>query len=246
MTADSLDRRCILLIEDDPALRSTLTLLLEDHGLAVEGHEAGEGALARFDLVDPDLAIVDLRLPGMHGLDVVRAIRQRSDIAVIIVTAQSSSQDVVEGLDAGADDYVTKPFVVDELLARIRANIRRSAGDPEELHDVVVGDLQIRPRTAEVEIGGRPVQVTRTELRLLNVLALAGGEVVSREQLLNRVWHYDYLGDSRMVDAHIRRLRLKIEDDPAHPAMLLTVRGLGYRLVDPRQTPPGDQSISDA
>ena len=223
----------ILVVEDDPSLRSTLAMVLEDEGLHVEGHPTGEAALARFDDVDPDLAIVDLRLPGMHGLDVVRSIRERSAIAVIILTAQSSSQDVVAGLDAGADDYVTKPFDVTELLARIRANIRRSVGENEELRDLVVGDLHVRPRTAEVLIRGRLVEVTRTELKLLNALAQAEGGVVSREQLLARVWNYDYLGDSRMVDAHIRRLRLKIEDDPADPKLLLTVRGIGYRLVDP-------------
>jgi DNA-binding response OmpR family regulator len=232
MDAEPAEHR-ILVVEDDPALRSTLAMVLEDEGLQVESHPTGEAALARFDDVDPDLAIIDLRLPGMHGLDVVRAVRERSAIAVIILTAQSSSQDVVAGLDAGADDYVTKPFDVMELLARIRANIRRSAGDNEELRDLVVGELHVRPRTAEVHIRGEPIEITRTELKLLNALAQADAGVVSREELLMRVWNYDYLGDSRMVDAHIRRLRLKIEEDPADPKLLLTVRGIGYRLVDP-------------
>ena len=232
MPVDDAHHR-ILVVEDDPTLRSTLGMVLEDEGLTVEGHATGEAALARFDVVDPDLALVDLRLPGMHGLDVVRALRDRSDIAVIILTAQSSSQDVIAGLDAGADDYVTKPFVVEELLARIRASLRRIAGEPDELHEHVLGDLHIRPRTAEVQVRGVPVRVTRTELKLLDALARADGSVVSREELLHEVWRYDYLGDSRMVDAHIRRLRLKIEEDPAEPTFILTVRGLGYRLVAP-------------
>ncbi len=233
MDAEPTDERRILLVEDDHALRSTLTMVLEDDGLHVEGHSTGEAALASFDVVDPDLALVDLRLPGMHGLDVVRAIRERSAIAVIVLTAQASSHDVVAGLDAGADDYVTKPFDVAELLARIRASIRRSVGEPEELRDLVVGEIEIRPRSAQVLVRGLPVQVTRTELKLLNALAQADGDVISREQLLQRVWQYDYLGDSRMVDAHIRRLRLKIEEDPTDPTLLLTVRGLGYRLSTP-------------
>jgi two-component system response regulator MtrA len=239
MTTTSSDRRRIMLIEDDDDLRTTLVQLLLDEDLEAEGHPNGEEALARLDLVDPDLAIVDLRLPGMSGFDVVAAIRARSDIPIIILTAQTASSDVVAGLEAGADDYMTKPFVIDELLARLRANLRRSPSGPDEGRTLTVGDLVVAPLAGEVSIDGEPVHVTRTELRLLAVLAGSSGEIVSREQLLARVWHYDYLGDSRMVDAHVHRLRLKIERDPAEPQRLLTVRGSGYRLV------PYDEASND-
>jgi DNA-binding response OmpR family regulator len=225
--------RRVLLVEDDEHLRTTLAMLLEDAGVVTSGFAMGEPALAAFDEVDPDLAIVDLRLPGMGGVEVVRAIRQRSDVAVMILTAQAGSADVVAGLDAGADDYVTKPFVVDELLARVRAHLRRSSTGSSQSSrggEVAHGPLQIRPATAEVLLEGAIVPVTRTELKLLLALARAGGGVMSKEEILREVWRYDYLGDSRMVDAHVRRLRLKIEQDPAHPRLLLTVRGLGYRL----------------
>jgi two-component system, OmpR family, response regulator MtrA len=221
----------VLLIEDDADLRALLTVLLEDEGHQVEGHSTGEAALARLDVVDPDIVVVDVGLPGMSGFDVVAAVRQRSDIAVLILTARTDSADVVTGLEAGADDYVTKPFVVDELMARIKAHMRRTPTSDDGSADVVVGDLRIRPRTGEVRLADEPLHLTRTELRVLQALAAADGDIVSREQLLARVWNYDYLGDSRMVDAQIRRIRLKIEADPAAPQMLLTVRGAGYRLV---------------
>ncbi len=166
----------------------------------------------------------------MHGLEVCRRIRQSSDVPIIIVTAQVDSHDVVAGLEAGADDYVTKPFVGKELAARIRAALRRAMPLPSAADVHVFDDIEVRPREGIVRRGGETVHLTKTEFRLLCEFTQNEGLVLSREQLLANVWGYDYLGDSRLVDAHVRRLRMKIEDDPANPRWLRTVRGLGYRL----------------
>lgn len=221
----------VLLVEDDADVRRMIGLLLGDEGCEVFGVVSGEEALEVLDRVDPDAALVDVRLPGMDGIEVVRAVRARSDVPIVVVTAQSDSADVVAGLDAGADDYVTKPFDPDVLLARLRAVLRRVGPVSDEADEHAIGSLVIRPQEAEVFVRGEKVVLTKTELRLLVTLAEADGAVLSRQELLERVWRYDYLGDSRMVDAHVRRLRLKIEEEPAEPRMLVTVRGLGYRLV---------------
>lgn len=237
MTHDERDpeqsRRTVMLIEDDTDLRTTLSMILDDEGMTVEGHSTGETALERMDSLDPDLLLVDLGLPGMSGFDVVSAVRERSNVPVVILTARADSADVVAGLESGADDYVTKPFVVRELIARLRAHLRRAPSSPDDVGEVHVGELHLRPRSGEATIRGEAVHLTTTELRVLLALAAAGGDVVSREQLLSRVWHYDYLGDSRMVDAQVRRIRLKIEVDPTDPQLLVTVRGAGYRLAAP-------------
>ncbi len=233
----------ILIVEDETSLRTMLETILHDEGFEVEGHHTGEAALERLDAFDPDLILVDIGLPGMDGFDLVRAVRERSSIAVVMLTARTDSADVVAGLEVGADDYVAKPFVVEELLARIRANLRRAPGSAEPLGVFSIGELLIEPRSGEVTVRGEPVHLTRTELRVLVALVSAGGDIVSREQLLAKVWRYDYLGDSRMVDAQIRRLRLKIEEDPAEPKVLLTVRGAGYRVAGADPTSAG--AISD-
>ena len=167
----------------------------------------------------------------MHGLEVCRCLRRRSDVPIIIVSAHIDSHDVVAGLEAGADDYVTKPFVAKELAARIRAAMRRAqgAGQPHA-GTLRFGDLELRPGSAAVTKRGEEIGLTATEFRLLRELADNAGLLLSREQLLERVWGYDYLGDSRVVDAHVRRLRAKLEDDPANPTYIVTVRGLGYRF----------------
>jgi DNA-binding response OmpR family regulator len=222
----------ILVIEDEPAVLVTLRALLEDEGYDVleapDGEEALEHAADSFDL-----ALCDLRLPGMHGLEVCRRIRYRSDVPIIIVTAQVDSHDVVAGLEAGADDYVTKPFVAKELAARIRAALRRVQGTdspPAAATPRRFRDLEIWPESGSVTKHGREVGLTATEFRLLRELVDNAGLLLSREQLLERVWGYDYLGDSRVVDAHVRRLRAKLEDDPSNPEYIVTVRGLGYRF----------------
>jgi len=222
----------LLIVEDDDDVRLTLRLLLEDEGYDVSEAADGDEGLARFASDKPALVILDLKLPGKSGFDVCRALRQQSDVPIIMVTAQVDSFDVVAGLEAGADDYVTKPFVPKELAARIRAQLRRwqgsLSGDSNEFH---VGDLVIRPDEGVVLKGDEEVHLTRTEFKLLCDFAANPGRVFSREVLLERVWGYDYLGDGRLVDAHIRRLRTKVEDDPGSPRHIVTVRGLGYKLV---------------
>jgi DNA-binding response OmpR family regulator len=223
----------ILLVEDDPDVRLALRLLLEDEGYDVLEAADGEQGLLRASTHAPDVVLVDLKLPGMHGFEVVRRLRRTSGVPILVVTAQVDSHDVVAGLEAGADDYVTKPFVPHELTARIRALMRRSHGATIDRERIQVGDVELRPREGIVRKNGVEVHLTKTEFRLLCDLAEHRGQVLSRDVLLERVWGYEYVGDTRLVDAHIRRLRTKIEEDPAEPVILLTVRGLGYRLVAP-------------
>jgi len=233
----------VLVIEDEAPVRAMVRLILEDEGFEVIEAADGEEGLERFASESPDLVLVDLRLPGTHGFEVCRALRASSDVPIIILTAQVDSHDVVAGLEAGADDYVTKPFVAKELAARIRAALRRSTavvgGDSPAVH--LIGSIEIREEAGVVRKDGTVLHLTKTEFRLLCEFADHAGLVLSREQLLERVWGYDYLGDSRLVDAHVRRLRTKIEDDPANPRLLRTVRGFGYKM-----TRPGDDGDDGA
>jgi two-component system, OmpR family, response regulator MtrA len=223
----------VLLVEDDERIRQALGLALADEGFEVVGTATGEEAL---ELVDPglDVVLLDLMLPGVDGIEVCATLRARGDLPIIIATARSDTADVIAGLEAGADDYVTKPLVAGELAARIRALLRRRrpiAAEDEPSPDLRLGDLVIRPGRETVERGGEPVHLTHTEFRLLRELASAAGDVVTREQLLRRVWGYDYFGDTRLLDVHVRRLRRKIEPDPDDPTLVLTVRGSGYRTA---------------
>jgi two-component system, OmpR family, response regulator MtrA len=230
----------LLLVEDDARIREALRLALTDEGYQVIEAGTGEQALDRLAKAaaskapEPDVVLLDLMLPGMDGLRVCSRIRELGDLPIIMVTARTASHEVIEGLEAGADDYVTKPVDAGELNARIRALLRRTRSNDSDVPVVVdVGDLSVRVTEGRV-LRGRgtdadEIALTKTEFRLLCTLALAKGAVVTREQLLERVWDYGYFGDTRLLDVHIRRLRRKIEPDPGQPTLILTVRGIGYR-----------------
>ncbi len=229
--------RRLLLIEDDPRIRLTLRLALEDEGYHVEESTSGEEGLAALECAVPDVLLVDLRLPGIDGFEVCRRVRRTSGVPIIAVTARSDTHDVVAGLEAGADDYVTKPVVAKELAARIRALLRRADGRPQGAHTdgesvLRFGTVELYPERGVVQRDGDALHLTKTEFRLLCELGGNAGRLVSREDLLERVWGYGYFGDTRLVDVHMHRLRAKIEDDPSNPRHLLTVRGLGYKLVE--------------
>jgi len=220
----------ILTVEDDERIRTSVRLALEDEGWTVEEAASGEDALNAFTAQAADVVLIDIMLPGIDGFDVCRSIRRVSDVPIVMVTARADTHDVVAGLEAGADDYLTKPFAPKELSARIRALLRRARStDPATPH-MVFGDLEIIPEEGVVRLAGDEVHLTKTEFRLLVELATNPGRILSREVLLERVWGYGYFGDGRLVDVHVRRLRTKIEPDAANPRYVVTVRGLGYKL----------------
>jgi DNA-binding response OmpR family regulator len=222
----------LLFIEDDDQIRLALTMALEDEGYKVREAPDGRTGLAEFAEHEADLVLLDLRLPDMSGFDVCRALRARSIVPIIIITAQTDTHDLVAGLEAGADDYVTKPVVPKELAARIRALLRRvQLRASPAMKSAVFGHVELRREQGVVLKRGQEVPLTKTEFRLICEFADHAGAVLSRDQLLERVWGYEYLGDSRLVDAHVRRLRVKIEDQPDEPRLIVTVRGLGYRLL---------------
>jgi two-component system response regulator MtrA len=220
----------ILIVEDDDHIRTALKLMFEGEGFDVDDAPTGELGVALFSRMTSDVAIVDVMLPGMTGFQTCEAIRSTSDVPIVIVSARDETADVVLGLESGADDYVTKPFVPEELLARVRAHLRRRPD--KSTNAFQLGELRVIPDEGVVRHrDGAEMHLTSTEFRLLTDLAAANGRVLSREDLLEHVWGYDYFGDSRLVDVHIRRLRMKIEPDPASPTYLVTVRGTGYKLV---------------
>ncbi|GIU93145.1 MAG: DNA-binding response regulator [Acidimicrobiia bacterium] len=218
----------ILLVEDDPSVRDTTVIGLEGAGFKVVSAEDGPGGIERFDRVRPDLVILDVMLPGMDGLEACRRIRSRSSVPILLLTARGDPVDVVLGLEAGADDYVTKPFDLPVLVARIRAVMRRvkQGREPRTLR---LGPLTVDLEGCRVWRDEEEIHLTPTEFKLLVELAGRPQQVFTREMLLERVWGYDYLGDSRLVDVTVQRLRSKIEEDPANPRLIRTVRGFGYR-----------------
>ena len=221
----------VLTVEDDDSIRTVVKLALQDEGWGVLEAGNGEDALELFRAEGADVVLIDIMLPGMNGFEVCRSIRRTTDVPIIMVTARSDTHDVVAGLEAGADDYLTKPFEPKELSARIRALLRRSRSQGDEIAQMVFGELEVSPDEGVVLLRGEQVHLTKTEFKLLVELAQGPGKVFSRETLLEKVWGYDYFGDGRLVDVHVRRLRTKIEPDPADPRYVVTVRGLGYKLV---------------
>lgn len=223
----------ILLVEDDPSVREALAMALRDAGHRVETAPSGDEALARWRRSPPDLILLDVMLPGRDGMEVCRTVRRDDQVPIIIMlTAMTDAADVVLGLESGADDYVTKPFETRVLLARIKAVLRRHSAETDPRR-ITVGDVTIDPAGVQVTKGGREIPVSATEFRLLLELAGRPGQVFTRTLLLERVWDYPYLGDSRLVDVCAWRLRAKIEDDLSRPRLIQTVRGSGYKLVQP-------------
>jgi DNA-binding response OmpR family regulator len=219
----------VLLIEDDEALRETLALVLRASGMTVTEVGDGLGALDRFDADGADVVVLDLMLPGLDGFEVCSELRRRSSVPIVMVTARDAAADVIRGLELGADDYVVKPFEAAVLLARLRAILRRSQpadGDDDVLE---VGGVRLDSLQFRAWRDGAELSLTATEHRLLAELLRHTGQVLTREALLERVWGYDYLGDSRLVDMAIKRLRDKVEDEPSRPTRITTVRGVGYR-----------------
>ena len=230
----------ILVVDDEKPISDIISFNLENEGYAIEKAYDGEQALEVFEKSQPDLVILDLMLPKMDGLEVCREIRKQSAVPVIMLTAKDSEIDKVLGLELGADDYVTKPFSNRELIARVKANLRRNLvkePEPQEVNknEIVVGDLVIHQDAYIISKPGEEIELTHREFELLHYLARHIGQVMTREHLLETVWDYDYFGDVRTVDVTIRRLREKIEDIPSHPTYIVTRRGVGYLLKNPDQ-----------
>ena len=226
-----MDER-VLLVEDDPSIREITELGLRQAGFRVTSARDGREALIHFRNEPYDLVVLDLMLPTLDGYEVCREIRKESRVPIVMLSARSDTVDVVVGLELGADDYVRKPFEMSELVARARAALRRAAEAPSE-PVISVDDLEIDPAGFRVRKAGEDVGLTATEFKLLLELARRPGQVFTRELLLERVWNYEYLGDSRLVDIAVQRLRAKIEDDAKQPKLIVTVRGVGYRFEKP-------------
>jgi DNA-binding response OmpR family regulator len=225
----------LLLVEDDPSIRMAIELALTRQGHQVATASTGEQALELWQTQRPELVVLDVMLPGIDGFEICRRIRRTDQVPIILLTARSDDIDVVVGLESGADDYVVKPVQPRVLDARIRAVLRRHGNSAPEAGDTAVfGDLVVDRAAMTVTRAGVPISLTPTELKLLVELSRRPGQALSRQQLLRLVWDHDYLGDSRLVDACVQRLRAKVEVVPSDPRLIRTVRGIGYRLDPPR------------
>jgi two-component system response regulator RegX3 len=227
----------VLVVEDEDSFVEALTIGLRREGFRVQVARDGVEALDVFDAVAPDLVLLDVMLPRMSGIDVCRELRRRSVVPIIMITAKSAEIDTVVGLEVGADDYVTKPYRMRELVARMRAVLRRRSADSAAVHDgdvLEVGDVSLDPDRHEVVIRGEVVQLPLKEFELLELLLANAGRVLSRDTLIDRVWGMDYVGDTKTLDVHVKRLRAKVEEDPSSPSRIVTIRGLGYKFEVPR------------
>jgi two-component system, OmpR family, response regulator RegX3 len=223
----------VLLVEDEESYREAISRSLEREGITVDTASDGREALAKFKQMDPDLILLDVMLPHMSGIDVCREIRKVSDVPIIFLSARSTEIDVVIGLEVGGDDYITKPFRVRELLARVRTALRRGrttiAAKPDEQEVFEHGDLILDLGRHEVTLGGTPIPLPRKEFQVLSLLVRNAGRAISRNDLIAQVWGRDYFGDTKTLDVHIKRIRRKLEDDPESARRIMTVRGYGYK-----------------
>ena len=229
------NRPTVLVVEDEASYVEALTIGLTREGFRVEVAVDGVEALQRFDAVNPDVVLLDVMLPKISGIDVCRQLRKYSQVPIIMVTAEGAEIYTVVGLEVGADDYVTKPYRIRELVARMRAVMRRQGVGPDALAPVsegaiVVGEVSLDPEEHRVAISGVDVQMPLKEFELLHLLLVNAGRVLSRDMLIDRIWGGDYVGDTKTLDVHVKRLRAKVEPDPANPTRITTIRGLGYKF----------------
>ncbi len=234
----------ILIVEDEEAFVDALTVSLQREGFTIDVARDGAEALDMFDTSKPDLVLLDVMLPVMSGVDVCRQIRAKSKVPIIMVTARSAEVDTVVGLEVGADDYISKPYRMRELVARMRSLLRRAQYGPDtvsaatpvtnEAIPISVGDVSVDVERHEVEIRGQSVKLPLREFELLTLLLENAGRVLTRDVLIERVWGYDYVGDTKTLDVHIKRLRNKVEDIPSEPRRIVTIRGLGYKYEAPK------------
>jgi two-component system response regulator RegX3 len=226
----------VLLVEDEESFVDALTVGLKKEGFRVEVARDGMEALNKFDIVQPDVVLLDVMLPKISGIDVCRQLRKKTQVPIIMVTAKGAEIDTVVGLEVGADDYITKPYRMRELVARMRAVLRRAPQDSTsgvadlDGNTLVVGEVTLDPDQHKVVVGGVEVTMPLKEFELLHLLLANAGRVLPRETLIDRVWGTDYVGDTKTLDVHIKRLRAKVEDDPASPTRIVTIRGLGYKF----------------